>query len=495
MENAKFEKRTRGSFEARWLGVLLFTATAVASSAQTFTSLYSFCQNGCQDGFGPRAGLVQGTDGNLYGTTSYGGSGSGTVFVITPGGTLTTIYTFCAQGGCRNLARPSGVILGTNGDLYGTTTGQGSHDAGTVFQLTPGGTLTTLYNFCSQTGCTDGYTPAAGVIQAADGNFYGTTTYGGATGEGPASGTIFKVTPDGVLTTLYSFCNGFSCPNGDGPGVALVQSASGDFLGGTSDSSIPGTIFQITPGGTLTILYSFTTPFFPYPTPSALVQSSDGDFYGTTGGGGANCLSDDGHGCGMVFQMTQEGALTTLYSFCAQAGCADGKYPGAALVLATDGNFYGTTESGGANGSYGTIFRITPTGELTTLYSFCAQHACQDGARPAAALVQATDGNFYGTTKEGGANDKGTVFSLSTGLAPFVEALPLAGYPGSVVNILGTNLTGATSVTFNGAAASFIVESASLITATVPGGSTTGPIQVVTPGGTLSSNIAFHVLP
>ena len=191
---------------------------------------------------------------------------------------------------------------------------------------------------------------------------------------------------------------------------------------------------------------------------------------------------------GTVFQITPSGALTTLVSF-----GTNGAYPHAGLAWATDGNFYGTTAFGGANAK-GTAFQITPSGTLTTLYSFCAQTKCTDGANPYAALVQATNGDFYGTTEYGGAANVGVVFRLSAGLRPFVKTHPTAGQAGAAVQILGTNLTGATSVMFNGTAAVFKVASSSLITTTVPAGATTGTVQVVTPGRALS-NVPFRVLP
>jgi uncharacterized repeat protein (TIGR03803 family) len=191
-----------------------------------------------------------------------------------------------------------------------------------------------------------------------------------------------------------------------------------------------------------------------------------------------------------VFEITPSGTLTRLYSFCSLSDCTDGENPEAALVQASDGNFYGTTAYGGANNA-GTIFKITPSGTLITLHTFDQI----DGAQPYATLVQDTNANFYGTTTVGGANGNyGTVYSLSMGLAPFVETHPTLGPVGLPVKILGTNLTGATSVTFNGTAAVFKVASPSLIMATVPVGATTGTVQVVTPGGTLSSNVPFRVI-
>jgi len=221
---------------------------------------------------------------------------------------------------------------------------------------------------------------------------------------------------------------------------------------------------------------------------AGLVQATNGYFYGTTeyGGSGANCASTGG--CGTVFKIAPSGTLTTLYSFCAQGGCPDGESPGADLIQATDGNLYGTTNLGGADG-VGTIFRITPGGTLTTLYSFTGADE-----NPVAGLVQATNGEFYGTASVGGASGDGAIFSLSVGLGPFVTTLPTSGDVGSPITILGSDLTGATSVGFNGTPAVFDVVSATEITTTVPSGATTGTVQVVTPSGTLSSNVPFRVL-
>ena len=248
-------------------------------------------------------------------------------------------------------------------------------------------------------------------------------------------------------------------------------------------------VFKITPSGTLTTLYRFCsqTHCADGYGPQGLVQDTDGDFYGTTNQGGAN------HDSGTVFKITLGGTLTTLYSFCSQSPCTDGKYP-EALVQATDGNLYGTTGGGGAN-SGGTVFKITPSGMLTTVYRFCSQSPCTDGFEPGAALVQDTNGDFYGTTVDGGTNNNGTLFRLSVGLGPFVKPRPPYGKVGAAVKILGTNLTGATSVSFNGTAAVFTVVSSSEITTTVPAGASSGKVQVVTTSGTLSSIAVFRVIP
>jgi uncharacterized repeat protein (TIGR03803 family) len=468
---------------------LLGAATAIDLPAQTFTTLFSFDNT---HGANPEAGLVQALNGNFYGTTYNGGvRGYGTVFQITPSGTLTMLHSFCPQTKCKDGVNPvGGLVQTTNGDFYGTTNGGGANGSyGTVFQITPSGTLTTLYSFCAQSGCTDGEYPYAGLIQAANGNFYGTTAGGGVHGD---NGTVFQITPSGTLTTLYSFCARPNCADGQLPKAGLVQATNGNFYGTTKNGGAngdSGSVFEITPSGTLTTLYSFCAVINctagaganPY---AGLVEAANGDFYGTTAGGGVQ--SD----YGTVFQITPSGTLTTLLSF----DGTDGAYPYAGLVQATDGNFYGTTQFGGANAK-GTVFQITPSGTLTTLYSFCAQTGCTDGEGPNAVLIQATDGDFYGTTEYGGTNNAGVVFSLSVGLGPFIETTTTAGQAGAAVEILGTDLTGATSVAFNGTAAVFKVAASSLIKTIVPAGATSGTVQVVTPGGTLSSSQPFQVLP
>jgi uncharacterized repeat protein (TIGR03803 family) len=232
----------------------------------------------------------------------------------------------------------------------------------------------------------------------------------------------------------------------------------------------------MTPGGALTTLHSFDGTDGAGPM-AGLVQGTDGDFYGTSEEGGTNFD-------GTVFQITPGGALTTLQSF----DGTDGADPEAPVVQGADGSLYGTTDFGGAHND-GAVFKITSGGTPTTLHSFDGN----DGQEVFGGLVQATNGTFYGTTEAGGAAGNGTIFSLAVGLGPFVETLPTSGKVGAAVTILGTNLTGATSVSFNGTAAAFTVVSSSEITTNVPAGASTGKVEVVTPGGTLSSNTAFRV--
>jgi len=462
-----------------------FLSLAFSLSAQTFTRLDSF---GGSDGAFPVAPLVQATDGNLYGTTA-GIDWGGTVFKTNTSGTLTTLHSFTFDPGA-GWTPVVGLVQATNGKLYGTTSGvTPSGPTGcnfmvcpqdsTIFQITTAGALDTIYNYNASAG-------PQGLVQASNGDLYGTD-----------AGSVFKITIAGTFTTLYSFCSKSNCTDGSDPQAGLVQGADGNFYGTTSSGGANGlgTVFKITPSGTLTTLHSFDQVDGANPL-AGLIQATNGDFYGTTYSGGA-------HGSGTVFRITPSGTLTSIHSFSNK----DGAEPLAALIQATDGNFYGTTEQGGAH-NQGTVFNITPAGKLTTLHNFCSvieNGVCADGNRPVAALVQATNGIFYETTENGGADIHctsshaplacGTLFILSMSLGPFVETQTTSGEVGSVVTILGTDLTGASSVTFDGTAAVFKVVSGSEITTTVPTGATTGKIEVTTPGGTLTSNVNFRVTP
>ena len=391
--------------------VAFLFCTVMASSAQStfFTSLVSFDGT---DGAFPTAALVQASDGNFYGTTSGDNCsyGCGTVFKLTSAGTLTTLYSFCSQPNCSDGATPvAGLVQGSDGNFYGTTLDGGAYclpqGCGTVFKITPEGTLTTLYNFCSAPNCTDGYNPEGVLVQAADGNFYGTTWGGGASHFG--LGTVFKITPEGSLTTLHSF-QGYPT-EGARPYAGVVEASDGNFYGTTDLGGAYcgpggcGAVFKITPTGTLSTVYSFCAQSgcFDGALPvAALVQASDGNFYGTTQDGGTGRCGGQ-FGCGTVFRITSNG-LTTLHRF----DGSDDARPEAPLVEAADGNFYGTTIG---NPYYlGSVFKITPAGMLTTLHRF----DLTDGAIVFAGLVQGSDGAFYGTTYGGGAYGYGTIYTL-----------------------------------------------------------------------------------
>jgi uncharacterized repeat protein (TIGR03803 family) len=459
------------------IGLLLLLA--LPANTQTYTLLHSFDST---DGYNPAGGLVQANNGDLYGTTTDGGGAkkAGTIFRITPSGSFTALHIFDITDG---LDPETALIQATNWNLYGTTLGGGSSSDGTIFEMNPSGVVTTLYDFCSQVDCADGDMPQAGLIQAPNGDFYGTTTSRGAHNEG----TVFKLTQSGTLTTLYSFCSKNSCPDGWLP-HGLIQATDGNFYGTTQNGGeiIPrvGTFFKISPGGTFATLHSFdyaTEGAYPI---GSLLQATNGKLYGTTIEGGGNKK-------GTVFSITTTGTLTNLYSFCSKSMCSDGSFPKTGLIQASNGNFYGTTFAGGAHG-YGTIFEITPNGTLTTLHSFDST----DGQNPQAPLLQDTNGTFYGVAASGGVNGDGTVFSLSVGLGPFFEIQFTSGREGGRIGILGQDFNSSSIVKFGGVQAETVtLDGPTHIIATVPAGALTGSVTVTTNATTLTSTQQFKVLP
>jgi uncharacterized repeat protein (TIGR03803 family) len=504
-------------------------AVAVASHAQTYSVVTGFNPAYGENPAGP---VVQGIDGNLYGVAETGGNtnaicpgsegiigeGCGSVFRVSPSGQVTPLYEFCALSNCADGAFPVGsLVLASNGNFYGTTSLGGSDNQGTIFEITPAGQLTTLHSFCAKPSCADGAVPNGGLVAGINGNFYGTTVFGGANGNSicqvygssiAGCGTVFEITPAGRFATLYSFCSTANCGDGNAPLAGLT-------LG------------------------------------------NDGNFYGTTYGGGIVnpnvCVTA---GCGTVFRISGSGQVTTLHKFCSQTNCTDGAAPSIGLVLAgngqfygiagrtffgispsgnltggftsnrllsadglmqaSDGNLYGVTNIGGTytncseGSTCGSIFEVSAKAKLTVLYSFCPgtqEGVCPEGALPGAGLMQATNGNFYGTTMFGGPGITqgcnahgnggcGVVFQESLNLSPFLQTIVNFGKAGVTLGVLGNGLTGTTSVTFNGVpAASFTVVSDTFIQAVVPTGATAGKIRATTPEGTLSGNVAFRVIP
>jgi uncharacterized repeat protein (TIGR03803 family) len=461
--------------------------------------LHSFA-GGAADGALPTAALIQGADGNLYGTTSSGGtSNNGTVFKITTAGVEAVLYFFA--GAPSDGSNPNAALIQANdGNLYGTTVGGGASNLGTVFKITLGGTETVLHSFVG--GNSDGIQPGAALIQASDGNFYGTTPnggpsnggtvfkitlagaesvlhfftflntgasipfapliqgtdgnfYGTSNSGGPANaGTIYKITPAGVETVLYSFAGGAA--DGQAPSSALVEGNDGNFYGTTHQGGPgdDGTVYKITPAGTETVLHSFTNGIDGSLPLASLIQGSDGNFYSTTTSGG---LSRSGS----LYRITANGTATTVYSF---NSVSEGQNP-AGLVLGTDGNFYGTTTNGGTNG-YGTILKITPAGDETVLHSFTG--GITDGSNPGAALIQGNDGNFFGTTSGGGANFNGTVFTLT---------------PAGVETVLYSFAGAGSSDAVQPLAPLIQASDGSFYGTTVSGGTGSGAVFKITPAG------------
>jgi uncharacterized protein (TIGR03437 family) len=391
---------------------------ATAAPVASLTVLASFTgKNG--DASTPRAGLIQGSDGNFYGTTANGGSNNlGTIFKITPSGALTLLHSFSGSDG----SSPQGPLLeASSGNIYGTTFTGGAAGLGTVYQFTSAGALTTLKSFGQSN---DAY-PEGALIQATNGNVYGMTA-----GSGPFQpATVFDITPAGAVTTVQTFAPTV----GNGPASGLVQGSDGNFYG--TVYTAPGFVFKMTPSGILTVLYTFcsSTNCADGSSPnSQLVQGVDGNFYGTTALGGIS-------GKGILFKITPTGALTVLHSFTGP----DGSLPGG-LMLGTDGNFYGYS-GGGANNS-GTIFQVTPADVLTTLYSFSGTEGALVGT-----LTQGADGSICGVTAGGGTYGQGTVFRLnlpSNGpiINPSSGVVSAASFqPGLAANswitVLGSNLS------------------------------------------------------
>ena len=347
--------------------------------------------------------LVDAGDGYLYGTTQFGGKfRDGTVFSLGTNGSFSTLVSFDQTNGAFPLA---GLARSTNGGFYGTTSAGGNSSFGTAFAVAPDGILTSLYSF---TGDTDGASPDTALVQGSDGNFYGTASDAGANG----LGTLFRLSPEGGVATLHSFTGGI---DGTSPTGALVQTEDGLFYGSTPGGGAftNGTIFRLSPDGSLKTLYSFTGGADGYIPVGSLSLGDDGALYGATR---FNTIRGFLF-YGTLFKVTTNGAFTTLYAL----NFSDGLNPAAGLILGNDGNFYGTTELGGAHSS-GTVFRMTPNGSVSFLVSF---DGFNDGANPLTALTQGSDGNLYGTTSSGGPAGHGTIFRLGFTGPPLVTAQPI----------------------------------------------------------------------
>jgi uncharacterized repeat protein (TIGR03803 family) len=463
---------------------------AVAANAQTYTPLYTYLgTNRNNTGILPPDAMSQGQDGTLYTTDAYNGANNlGSVFKMTTAGQPTTVYSFCPLTGCLDGAYPmGGVALGFDGNLYGTTQGGGKHAAGTVFKVTPTGTVTTLWTFANGT---DESVPIFPLLQAQDGNLYGVSLaqYNGQ------YGAFYKVSSSGVFSVLHDF----TFTDGSNPNLPTAGT-DGNFYGTTYLGGSPacagyqygcGVVYKLTPAGKRTVLRAFKGFYssdgaLPV---GVLVQGYDGNYYGTTreGGNSANC----GGGCGAVFKITPAGVLTILHNF---TGHPDGAYPDAGLTLGTDGNLYGVTSAGGKF-NLGALFKITPAGTETVLHDFCTVRGCTDGFNPQTPLVQHTNGKFYGNTT-GNSLGGGVFYSMDVGLKPFAGLVTWTGKVGKTVEILGEGLNGASSVSFNGVAGTFTIVSDTYMTATVPAGALTGPVSVKTLIGTLKSNRHYLVTP
>jgi uncharacterized repeat protein (TIGR03803 family) len=470
-----------------------FMIAGVTEAYSQFNVLYNFGTGGNSDPCQPlnSGTIAQGQDGNLYTTASSCGSNDGgSAFQVTPAGAFHLTYTFSTPGGA--IFSPFGGLTldPASGNFYGTTQGGGTSGDGTLFNLTPTGSLNVLHDF---SGNADGYTADAPPIIGTDGNLYGTSRRGGnfVACAGTGCGVVYKMTTTGTLIWSYEF----DITHGLYPYAPLVQGSDGNFYGttqegGTSGGLGGGVVFKITPDGKLSVVHNFCSKpgcadgQYPY---SPLIQGEDGNFYGTTAIGGAN-------GFGEVFKVTPTGTLKVLHSM---SSAADGANPYGGLVQASDGNFYGVNVNDGLN-SMGTIFRMTPTGTLSVLYNFDGTH----GANPYVTLIQHTNGTLYGDTELGGTGSQvncsagscGVFFSYNAGLKAFVNLLPGSGKVGSQIGILGQGFNNASVVKFNGVkATSITVVSSTCILATVPVGTLNGYVTVTTGATALKSVQKFYV--
>ena len=443
--------------------VTLVTASIV--QAQTYTDMLDFNEsaNGCCSIYS--GNLVQGRDGNIYGTTYLGGSEfRGTIFQMTPAGAITTLHNFVSPEGN---GPQGGLSMGLDGNFYGTTYQGGAHSAGTIFQITPGGTFTTLYSF-SNTG--DGAFPHTPPVPAPDGNLYGTTATGTAS-------VVYKITPAGVFTKLATLP-----AESDG---ALVLGADGKFYGTTLHGGTfnGGIVFSVTTQGVLKTVFNFDNPTGSSPY-AGLMLASDGNFYGTTSVGGTG-------GSGVVYKLTPAGGYTVLFNFSTSAP-ANGSEPEVGLVQGSDGFLYGVTSGGGAN-SFGALFTLKTNGSsFQVLYSFDKTH----GAIPTSMPLLHTNGKIYGMTQSGGTLNEGVFYSFENNLKPFVSPIVVSsGKVGASVGLLGQGFNSATQVLFGTGPGTFTIVNDTYLTAKIALGATTGVITVKEPGGNLLSPHKFRIVP
>jgi uncharacterized repeat protein (TIGR03803 family) len=396
------------------LGVVLIPV----ADASSYSVLYRFCGQSCGDGAQPWANLIN-VNGTLYGTTLSGGTyDGGTLFALDlTTGTETVLHDF---GGSEDGAGPLAGLIDIGGTLYGTTGSGGVYNNGTVFSVNPTtGAETVIHDFG---GTGDGYEPFSGLVKV-KGTLYGTTFRGGTYGQG----VVFSIKPKtGKETVLYPFEGAPDAANPEAGVINVGGALYGTTFNGGTGACSPGmgpcgdgAVFSIdSKTGAETLIYSFcpTPPCSDGSQPEAGLFNVGGTLYGTTAGGGL-CS----YGCGTVFSVdSATGAEAVLYSFCSQQNCVDGAEPYASLIKVGD-RLFGTTRQGGANG-WGTVFSIgRKTGAEQVVYSFCSQSMCADGAEPQAGLINVS-GTLYGTTFEGGTDSCefeghavgcGTVFSIT----------------------------------------------------------------------------------
>jgi uncharacterized repeat protein (TIGR03803 family) len=348
--------------------------------------LYNF--GGGADGAGPTCGVIRDAAGNLYGTTAGGGSGYGTVYKLDTTGHETVLHSFTA--GQDGVTPQAGVTRDSAGNLYGTTIGGGLGFTGVVYKVTPTGGESVLYSF---TGGSDGGFPYAGVVRDSAGNLYGAATIGGPS----SGGVVYKLDPAGHQTVLYGFGMG---AGGSSPDSAPVLDSAGNLYGTTELGGLAnnGVVYEIDNSGHQTVLYSFPGDSGGADPTSGVIRDSAGNLYGTAGSGGpANA--------GVVYKLDSKGHQTVLHAF---TGGVDGLEPYAGVILDSAGNLHGTTVYGGPANA-GVVYKVDSTGQETLLYSFTGG---ADGANPYAGVIRDSAGNLYGTTYGGGVSNAGVVFKV-----------------------------------------------------------------------------------
>jgi uncharacterized repeat protein (TIGR03803 family) len=445
------------------VSIALVTSATITVYAQTYTALYDLGTKS-NDPNGPAwaGAIAQGRNGQLY--TASEGSVNGKAFSFTTSGAVTIRRSFNGTDGGQPYG---GLNLGTDGLYFGATELGGTNGLGTVFKMTAGGGLTTLYNF---TGASDGGYPWTAPIESVAGAFYGVTR--GVYPYTSNYGTVYKITQSGTFTTLH----GFTSTDGAWPTGQLVQGKDFYFYGTTQRGGAYGygTIFRISSSGDFKVLYSFDGATASTPI-AGVIQASDGNFYGTA--------LEPGNGAIYRFSLTK--GFSILYTF---SGASDGGSPYGGLVQATDGYLYGGTYWGGsANG--GVLYRIGLDGTYTVI------HDCDStsGTGQQALMVQDTDGLLYSATTGGGSGGSGVIYSIDIGQQPFVSYLPVYGRAGTKVQILGQGFTSDSTVSFNGVSAAFTVVSPTFLEATVPVGAASGYITVTTPDTSMKSSKVFVV--
>lgn len=444
-------------------------------------SVVGLLDGGSPDGAYPLGALVQSADGSLLAAVWSGGAADyGAIARMQPDGAEALLHSFGRTG--KDAGKPaSGLILASDGAYYGAAPFGGAGGWGALYRMTAAGKVTLLHSFQPA----DGVQPNAGLVEASDGALYGTTENGGSN----SFGTVFRVTPGGGFSVVHSFTGA----DGSHPACGLTQASDGNLYGMTEGGgSGYGVVFRLSLSGAYGVVHPFTGADGDLPVAGGLVQGTDGALYGVTYYGGQ-------YGKGVAFQLTLGGVYTLLHSFSGYS--SDGAYPDATLIQGSDGNLYGTTFGGGANGS-GAAYRLTPAGAAAVLYSFAGGFA--DGADPAGPLLQGGNGLLYGTTEYGGATGVGTLFSLDEGLPPLTvssvsPAVVNAGGPAWTLKVKGGGFAKGDTVEWNGAPLTTSYFSASQLSATVPPAADAAPqealISVVTSAGGVSDRRWLTVVP